>query len=618
MERGSTTKWLLLGLAIFLLMTKGREWLAGPKATLRQPRLDDETAMVIGERAPEETCTIDAPRFQAELSTHGASLRHLYLKDRQYTRPSPIPADLLGSIVHLVAGNPQSSSAPADLVSTSKPSRSPLRVDLRAPTVDASVQQVPYDDLDWKLASPVGGSDGKSCTFTYTDATTSVKKVIALGAEPFELTSDVTVQNLAPVAKKHRFTIEQDSYRTKSEMEGHLGRQSELVTRSVAITTTKSEFETSGDFAPGDFTPKKGFTPENWRRSEGEAKLAAVSSVYFTRALSPEAGPGAPVAETFVEEVWNSGKYSDAHKEADPAYGYVYRARLAYPEKELAPGEKAEYRTLSFTGPKERDLLARLDRGSELLEFGAGWTAFVTKDLARGMVFLLLKLHAVVGSWGWSIVMLTIGVRLLLVPLSLSQIKNGMAMRKLKPEMDVINEKYKDDATQKGIAIQELWRKNGVSNPVVGCLPMVLTMPVWWALYSVLQTAVELYHTPFGPVIPDLSAPGRYLIFPIVLGASSLLQQKLMPAQGDPQQQKMMMYMMPGIFTVMMLFLPAGLGVYMVTSNVLGIGQQLLVERFLKRGSAAPAGQIEVREKTSGDGGKPALALGKGKARARG
>jgi YidC/Oxa1 family membrane protein insertase len=156
---------------------------------------------------------------------------------------------------------------------------------------------------------------------------------------------------------------------------------------------------------------------------------------------------------------------------------------------------------------------------------------------------------------------------------------------------------------------------------------MLLTMPVWWALYMALQTAVELYHVPFGPVIPDLSAPGRYLIIPLVLGGSSLLQQKLMPQQGDPAQQKMMMYMMPGIFTVMMLFLPAGLGVYMTTNSVLAIAQQLLVERWLKGQQGTGGSGIEVREKPtapsalakpSGDGGKPTPALGKGKARARG
>ena len=415
-----------------------------------------------------------------------------------------MPADTLGSILHLVTGDGKGSSEPADLVSTSRAGRSPLRVDLRVPAssapadaaaTDAAIQQVGLRaTLDWKLAA----HDDKSCTFTYDDATTSLKKVISLGAEPFELAVDVTVKNLGPTAKKHRFTIEQDAYRTKKEMEGHLGRQSELVTKSVAISTTKNDFELPNDFEPSDFTAKKGFTAENWRRTEGEAKLAAVSSVYFTRVVIPEAGPGTPVAETSIEEVWNASR-CDALKCPDPKTctpaqielwnkcadargGERPRPRLRLPRpasptprKDLAPGETARYHAVSYTGPKERDILARIDRGApELLEFGVGFFSFATKDIARGLVWVLYKFYGVVGSWGWAIVLLTISVRTLLFPLSLSQIKNSMAMRKLKPEMDELNAKYKDDAAQRGLAIQELWRKNGVSNPVVGCAPMLL------------------------------------------------------------------------------------------------------------------------------------------------
>jgi YidC/Oxa1 family membrane protein insertase len=155
-------------------------------------------------------------------------------------------------------------------------------------------------------------------------------------------------------------------------------------------------------------------------------------------------------------------------------------------------------------------------------------------------------------------------------------------MRKLKPQMDELTAKYKDDAAQRGLAMQELWRKNNVSNPMLGCLPMLLQMPVWFALYTSLQTAVELYHTPFGPLIPDLSAPDRLYVIPIVLGASSWFQMHIMPAQGDPTQQKIMKWLMPGVFTVMMLFLPSGLGIYFLTNSWLGIVQQLAVERYYK------------------------------------
>ena len=109
-------------------------------------------------------------------------------------------------------------------------------------------------------------------------------------------------------------------------------------------------------------------------------------------------------------------------------------------------------------------------------------------------------------------------------------------MRQLKPEIDAINEKFKDDAQQKQVAMMELCRKNGV-NPLGGCLPQLVQMPVWWALYSVLQTAVELYHMPF-LWFPDLSAPDPFFILPVVIGARSFVQQKLMPQQGDMPSSK--------------------------------------------------------------------------------
>jgi YidC/Oxa1 family membrane protein insertase len=154
-------------------------------------------------------------------------------------------------------------------------------------------------------------------------------------------------------------------------------------------------------------------------------------------------------------------------------------------------------------------------------------------------------------------------------------------MRELKPEMDALNEKFKDNAQQKGLAQMELWRKNNV-NPLKGCLPQLASMPVWFALYTTLQTAVELYNIPF-LWFPDLSESDPLFILPFVIGATNYLQQKMMPMQGDPMQQKMMLYLMPGMFIVMMLFLPSGLGVYMFTNGVLGILQQQAVEWHARR-----------------------------------
>lgn len=448
----------------------------------------------------------------------------------------------------------------------------PLRTDLRLSSGGA--QQVPYDDFDWQLA----GSDGQRCTFRYGDAITSLRKTVALTGEPYQLSVDVEVRNLDHTARVHRFTLEQTDWRTKKEMESHLGRRSPAVTEVALVTTQKTERLGASDFSPHAFSGPE-FTPERWRRAPGEGKVAAVSSVYFTKLAVPLQGPGSPVVESQIEEVWDAARHPS--KESDPGLGYVYRARVAYPAKELAPGEEAHYRALSFTGPKERDLLAAVGPGaSAVVDLGT------FSIVARALLVVLRAIEHVVGSWGWAIVLLTVSMRVLLFPLSLSQIKNAAAMRKLKPEMDSIQQKHKNDATQRAVAIQELWRKNKVQNPALGCLPMLVQLPIWWALYAALQSAVELFHVPFGPFIPDLTAPGRYFIIPVALGASSFLQQKLMPAQGDPAQQRMLLYLMPAVFTVMMLFLPAGLGVYMLTSSLLAVVQQITVARWLERRAA--------------------------------
>jgi YidC/Oxa1 family membrane protein insertase len=582
-QRGSIIKWLFLGLAIMLFFQFGKPLLFGSSADERQPFGDVRDDSHAAERAPEEACTVEGERFKAELSSRGGSLRHLWLTEPRY--------------------RDKASKQPIDLVTTSLESRMPLRTDLRIPGADG--QQVPFDDLDWKLS----GHDGKSCTFTYTDDTTRLTKSIAATGKPYEMTASVSVENLAAEPRKHRLAIEVTSYQTQHETQGgFLKPISEWATETVASTNEKTERQHPDAFDPDDFKGKE-FTSEKWRRTPGEARFAAVSSSYFSKVAIPLEGP-APAAETQIEEYWDASRY--AKKTSDPGLGHVYRARLAYPEVELQPKGSATYKVLSYTGPKERDLLAAVGHNASDV-INLGWFS----PIAKILISYLRVLYGVVGSWGWAICLLTITVRMLLFPLSLQQIKSSAAMRKLKPEMDALNEKYKDDAAQRGLAMQELWRKNKVANPLVGCFPMLLQMPVWFALYTALQTAVELYHTSFGPFIPDLSAPGEYFIIPIVLGASSFFQQKIMPPQGDPAQQKMMMYLMPGIFTAMMLFLPAGLGVYMLTNTWLGIAQQVLVEKYLKTRQQGGSG-IEVREKAPGGDEKSAPALGKGKARVRG
>ena len=621
-QRSSITKWLFLGLAVLLFIQFGLPAITGKGKDDRQPLADVQDSFAPAERLPAQTCEIQGDRFIARLSSRGASLTSYELtqRDRYYDK-TPMPEGIFAGIAATFSKTFGKPLGPLDLVTTTDSSRMPLRTDLRIP--GAQDQLVAYNDLDFKLAS----QDGKSCTFVYEERKIDrlraalaaekdeakqadlkkqiedtskdeaplarVTKTITATDKPYELSVDVKVENLGADPRKVRLAIEQTAWRTQKEATGSLGRQSDWMTETIAATAAKTDRQTPGDFEPGDFQDKE-FTAEKWRRTEGAGKWAAVSSSYMAGIVLHAEGEETPTAETQIEERYNP-TFADRHK--DPQYGHVYRARLAYPEKELKPGEAESYKVVSFYGPKERALLEALGHGTpEVINLG------MFSFIGKALIWYLYKLKWLVGSWGWAICLMTITVRTLLFPLSITQIKSTVVMRRLKPEIDELNEKYKDNTTQKGLALQELYRKHGV-NPVIGCLPMLLQMPVWFALYSALQTAVELYNVPFGPFIPDLSSPGKYFIIPAVLGMSSFIQQKIMPMQGDPAQQKMMLYMMPAVFTIMMLFLPAGLGVYMLTNTWLGIGQQLLVEKYLKSRAGTPSTGIVVKEKT-GEGGK--------------
>ncbi len=605
---GGLSKWLLLGLGVFLFMQFVLPKLRGTGASERQPlTIDDATQS--DKRAEEKLCELTGNRFSAKLSTRGASLRSLRMSDAKYAKHVDEPATR------------------TDLVTTTLESRMPLRTDLRDPLL-AAEQQIPYDDVDYELTA----SDARSCTFQYKDERAEVTKVVSLTDRPFELDVKLTVKNLADKPLKHRFAIEQTAWRTQSEISGHFGRMPEFDTEVTLHTNKKTGRHRPDAFEPKDFADKE-FTPEKWLREEGEGVWAATSSSYFSSAVIHVAGPATPAAEGQIEDRWNISRFPK--KEDDPGFGHVYRSRLAYPTKELAKGESATYEVLSFMGPKERDVVGGIGGPGDKYETSSlvNMSVFLfgnlfSSTLGKLLVGYVYWLHAFLGSWGFAIVALTITVKLGVFPLSLFGLKNMVGMRRIKPQMDEIAKKYKDDMMERNVATQELMRREKVGSPMAGCAPALLQMPVWLTLYAALRTSVELYHTPFGPLIPDLSEPGKYFVIPVILGASSFLQQKLMQANmpsADPQQAKMMLYMMPAIFTVMNVFLPAGLGVYMLTNTWLGIIQQFLVERWIqKKLQEQGATSIEVREKespllaTSNAASPGAAALGKGKARARG
>jgi len=516
--------------------------------------------------APEKKCAIYGKRFHAELSSRGAALTHFWVLGEQY-------------------GEFEISTTPDHERWRS------LRTLFRAKDAD---DQLKYDRFNWDAEE---SADRRFCTFRYADDQVEVIKKIAANERPFELEVETTVKNLSKEAKKHELEISVYSFRRNSEIKSgwaFFGRPSPFVTELSCATGKNVEHKSKDDFKEG------------WFDCGASDRFAAISTYYFSQAIVPvDAKPSASV----LAEDW----YSPPQKRDDENAAAIYHARLRYDARTLDPGKSATYKQIAFYGPKERDVLSGAGGGNKGLGdlINLGFFSPVAKVLTMFLVFL--KTH-ITHNWGIAIILMTICLRVVLFPLTWKSIRASLDMRKIKPELDEINRKFADDMNAKNLAMMELWKKHGYGplGPAgAGCLPQLVQMPVWFAMYTTLQTAVEMYHTRF-LWFSDLSAADHLFILPIVLIALIVVQQRMVPQTPgmDPTQQKMMMWLMPILFGGMMLFLPAALGVYMMTNSVLGITQQLVLNKFFGPKEPPKKGEIVVKQK---DDGPPAL--GKVKAR---
>ena len=247
--------------------------------------------------------------------------------------------------------------------------------------------------------------------------------------------------------------------------------------------------------------------------------------------------------------------------------GYKHLAPLS-----VAAGRRGEMTARMFVGPKENKRLVEADRQLELaVDFG--WLTPVSAPL----FWLLTQIQRVVVNWGLSIVLLTALVKLVFFPLSAASYKSMAKMKKLGPRMKTLKERYGDDKQKFQQAMMEMYKKDKI-NPLGGCLPIVVQIPVFIALYWVLLESVELRQAPLALWIHDLSAPDPYYVLPILMGASMFVQQLLNPAPVDPMQANIMR-ILPIVFTLFFLWFPAGLVLYWLVNNLLSIAQQWFVMR---------------------------------------
>lgn len=258
----------------------------------------------------------------------------------------------------------------------------------------------------------------------------------------------------------------------------------------------------------------------------------------------------------------------------------VYVMGLMSMPKTLAAGQTDAFTSHLYVGPKLQKPLEALAPGLELtVDYG-----FLT-IISKPLFWLLEYIHSVLGNWGWAIVILTLLIKLAFYKLSEVSYKSMANMRKLAPKMAALRERYGDDRQRMSQSLMELYKKEKI-NPFGGCLPMLVQIPVFIALYWVLLESVELRHAPFILWIHDLSTKDPFYILPLLMGITMFIQQKLNPAPPDPVQAKVMMAL-PFIFTLFFAFFPAGLVLYWFVNNLLSIAQQWVITRRIERGDAA-------------------------------
>ena len=242
----------------------------------------------------------------------------------------------------------------------------------------------------------------------------------------------------------------------------------------------------------------------------------------------------------------------------------------------IAPGASASLDSLLYSGPQESAVLEQTAPGLDLVK-DYGWLTIIAKPI----FWLMTQIHNILGNWGWTIIVLTMLIKLAFFPLSAASYRSMAKMKMVTPKMTDIRERFKGDPQKMNQAMMALYKTEKI-NPLGGCLPIVVQIPVFISLYWVLLASVEMRNAPWLGWIQDLASPDPYFILPVLMAVSMFVQTKLNPKPPDPMQAKVMMFM-PIIFSVMFFFFPSGLVLYWVVNNVLSIAQQWVITKKAER-----------------------------------
>jgi YidC/Oxa1 family membrane protein insertase len=386
----------------------------------------------------------------------------------------------------------------------------------------------------------LSGKETRQLVFTYVSGQGfTVRKVYSFGADSYSVKLETQVLNNSAAAM--------------------VGTIQQVMTYPSEKRVKDNRFDTAGFYLYSD----------NALHSDKAKDVASASKKYDKNVQ------WAGFADKYFLSAILSDKNSIASVDLKKNAAGFMESIVSSPQVTINAGQSVTVTHRLFVGPKDIDILK--GQGNDLVQsLDLGWFTVIAKPLLYTLKFF----YNYVGNYGIAIIIITIILKALFFPLTHKSYKSMKDMQKIQPKMAALKEKYKDDRDAMNKAVMELYREHKV-NPMGGCLPMVVQIPVFFALYKALMFSIELRHAPFFLWVTDLADKDPYYVTPVIMGISMFVQQKMTPSQMDPIQQKMMLAL-PVVFTFMFLSFPSGLVLYWLVNNILTIGQQMYINKLVK------------------------------------
>ncbi|MFM7202567.1 MAG: membrane protein insertase YidC [Myxococcota bacterium] len=480
--------------------------------------------------------TLETSLYKVVLTSDGGGISGFWLKDYPAYVPEHGPLTTFTSLFS--GGLPPLPNDPTNLLDAPYPASTLLNLEGMLKETDR-----------YRVVS----ASDKQVVFERQTGAVKVTRVYNFQPDSYEVKLEQTLQNISGSAVTVAPVLSLYGKRLDPEKEG----KSSYAPHLHASYLMGGEHEI---VQPSDFE-------EQPKKLVGSVQWAAVDDRYFLRALVAEKAEPATITLSHVAPL-------------------VMKVSLDLGAMTLQAGQSRTLKHSLFLGPKVSEQLDKAGAGLlTSLDYG------ILGPISQVLLWLLKQFYAAVQSWGLAIMLLTLLVKAVLYPLFYKQIESAQKMKEFQPQMKALQEKHGEDKVRLNQEMMRFMQENKV-NPLGGCLPLLLQMPIWFALYHVLQNAVELYRETF-LYLPDLSASDPYGVSPVILGVLMFVQQKMTPpAPGmDPMQVKILQYM-PLMFAAMMFTLPSGLVVYIMVNTVLGIAQQWYITQKLEREAAQ---RVQVR-----------------------